>query len=247
MEVRPLSTGVAAPADRFGNPLADGLPYARGDILRTTADDHAKLERARAIVEERHRAGRLYNFTGLERSLVPGDADPALFDDELAAAYYGERLRRLALEHLGGTPDRDDVLVTNRLTAAIFVAMQTLVQPGSTVFGVSPGYSHPAVVRAVRFAGGRLTETRGADELAVQLAAAHVPALVVLTRVSVQSAGSRFGVANELVWNARTRRRSTRRAASRWSTRCSHCRLGWRRRTPSLPHWRSGSGSSSSG
>jgi L-seryl-tRNA(Ser) seleniumtransferase len=185
MEVRPLSTGVAAPTDRFGNPVVDGLPYARGEILRTTADDHVKHQRAGAIVEERHRAGRLYNFTGLERSLVPGDADPALFDDELAAAYYGERLRRLALEHLGGKPDRDDVLVTNRLTAAIFVAMQTLVQPESTVFGVSPGYSHPAVVRAVRFAGGRLTETRGADELAVQLAAARVPALVVLTRLPV--------------------------------------------------------------
>jgi hypothetical protein len=43
-----VSTGVATPADRFGNPLADGLPYARGEILRTTADDHAKLERASA-------------------------------------------------------------------------------------------------------------------------------------------------------------------------------------------------------
>lgn len=185
MDVRPVSTGVAARADGFGNPLADGLPYARGDIIRGTADDYAKLQRAWAIVEERHRAGRLYNFTGLERSLVPGDADPALFDDELAAAHYGERLRRLALEHLGGTPDRDDVLVTNRLTAAIFVAMQTLVQPGSTVIGVSPGYSHPAVVRAVRSAGGRLVETRRADELASQLAAAPDQSLVVVTRLPV--------------------------------------------------------------
>src|SRR6266550_8185427 len=123
---------IAEATDRFGNRLADALPYARGDILRGTADDHAKLRRAWRIVEERHRAGTLYNFTGLERSLVPGDADPALFDDELAPAFYGERLEELALDHLGGTPRRDDVLVTNRLTAAIFVAMQVLVKPGGT-------------------------------------------------------------------------------------------------------------------
>jgi L-seryl-tRNA(Ser) seleniumtransferase len=109
--------------------------------------------------------------------------DPALFDDELAPAFYGERLEALALDHLGGTPERDDVLVTNRLTAAIFVAMQVLVQPGSTVVGVSPGYSHPAVVRAVRAAGGRLVETRSADELAEQLAG--TPRVVVLTRLPV--------------------------------------------------------------
>ena len=175
----------AAPTDRFGNPLADALPYARGDIIRGTADDHAKLRRAWRIVEERHRAGTLYNFTGLERSFVPGYADPALFDDELAPAFYGERLEELALEHLGGVPGRDDVLVTNRLTAALFVAMQVLVRPGDTIVGVSPGYSHPAVLRAVRAAGGHLSETRGADELAEALSGSEEPPLVVLTRLPV--------------------------------------------------------------
>jgi L-seryl-tRNA(Ser) seleniumtransferase len=170
--------------DRFGNPFADGLPYARGEILRDTADDYAKLRVAWRIVRERHGAATLYNFTGLERSFVPGDADPALFDDELAPAFYGEELTRLALEHLGGDPERDDVLVTNRLTAAIFVAMQVLVQPGDTVVGISPGYSHPAVVRAVRAAGGQLVETHDADELAEALSTTEAP-LVVLTRLPV--------------------------------------------------------------
>ena len=200
-----MSTGLAERTDRFGNPLADGLPYARGDILRGTADDYTKLQRAWVIVEARHRAGRYYDFTGLERSLVPGDADPALFNDELAAAYYGERLRRLAFEHLGGTPERDDVLVTNRLTAAIFVAMQTLVQPGSTVFGVSPGYSHPAVSRAVRFTGGHLTETHTADELSAQLEAAPIPSLVVLTRLPVTYEPFASGELDAIVAAARAR------------------------------------------
>jgi L-seryl-tRNA(Ser) seleniumtransferase len=179
------TVGVAARTDRFGNPFADALPYARGEILRGTADDHAKLRIAWRIVKERHQAGTLNNFTGLERSFVPGDADPSLFDDELAPAFYGEELERLALDHLGGTSERDDVLVTNRLTAAIFVAMQVLVQAGDTVVGVSPGYSHPAVVRAVRAAGGELVETHDAKELAEALAASEPPPLVVLTRLPV--------------------------------------------------------------
>jgi hypothetical protein len=65
--------------------------------------------------------------------------------------------------------------------------------------------------------------------------------------VSVQSAGTRFGAANEPMWSARRRRRSTRRDASRWSRRCWHSRLGWRRRMRSSPRWRSGSRSLSSG
>ena len=32
--------------DRFGNDLAPGLPYARGDILASTADDLTKLKTA---------------------------------------------------------------------------------------------------------------------------------------------------------------------------------------------------------
>ena len=77
VDVRPAQS-LADRTDRFGNPFADGLPYARGEILRGTADDSSKL-RAWRHVERHHRAGRLYDFTGLERSLVLGetDTDPA--------------------------------------------------------------------------------------------------------------------------------------------------------------------------
>jgi L-seryl-tRNA(Ser) seleniumtransferase len=177
--------GVGDRVDRFGNAFADGLPYARGRILRGTVDDSTKLRRAWRLVERHQRAGSLFNFTGLERSLVLGDADPTLLDDELAPAFYGERLEELALEHLGGTPGRDEILLANRLTAAILVAMQVLVRPGSTVLGVSAGYSHPAVVRAVRAAGGRLVDTGGLEELRRRLDDEGEPSLVVLTRLAV--------------------------------------------------------------
>src|SRR5205085_3776984 len=77
--------------------------------------------------------------------------------------------------------------------------------------------------------------------------AAKTVANLETRNVSVQSAGTRLGAANEPVWSAQRRRRFTRRDASRWSRRWWRCRCGWRRRTRSWLHSRSGSRSSSSG
>jgi L-seryl-tRNA(Ser) seleniumtransferase len=159
------------------------LPYERGSLLPDTAADMEKLRAAWRIVERRQREGTLFNFTGLERSLDLGDAEPAVLDDDLAPALFGERLTELALEHLGGDPERDDVFVANRLTAAIVATMQVLVRPGDMVVGVSPRYSHPVVVRAVKLAGGELFDTMGYDEFAAHLD--RHPQLVVVTRLAV--------------------------------------------------------------
>jgi len=152
-------------------------------LLPDTAADMAKLRAAWRIVERRHGEGTLFNFTGLERSLDLGSADAAVLDDDLAPALFGERLTELALEHLGGDPERDDVFVANRLTAAIVAAMQVLVRPDDTVLGVSARYSHPVVVRAVKLAGGELLDTTGYDQFAAHLD--RDPRLVVLTRLAV--------------------------------------------------------------
>jgi len=150
------------------------LPYERGAMLRGTEDDFAKLQVAWRVVAARHAEGSLYDFTGLVRSMLAGsDGEP--LDDELAPAVHWDLLRSLALEHLGGDPDRDDVFVANRATAAIFAAIQVLAPRGGRVAGVSAGYSHPAVWRAVRWAGATLDDggaIAGAD-------------LVVLTRLAV--------------------------------------------------------------
>jgi L-seryl-tRNA(Ser) seleniumtransferase len=63
--------------------------------------------------------------------------------------------------------------------------MQVLVRPGSTVVGVSAGYSHPCVVRAVRLAGGELADAVGLDDFRTVLAAAEDVSVVVLTRLAV--------------------------------------------------------------
>jgi L-seryl-tRNA(Ser) seleniumtransferase len=159
------------------------LPYERGSLLPDTNADVAKLRAAWRIVELRQSEGTLFNVTGLERSLDFSDAEPSLLDDDLAPALWGERLVELALEHLGGELGRDDVFVANRLTAAIVAAMQVLVRPGDTVLGVSARYTHPALARAIRLAGGELLDTSGYDEFAAHLE--REPELVVLTRLSV--------------------------------------------------------------
>jgi L-seryl-tRNA(Ser) seleniumtransferase len=156
------------------------LPYERGQVLRSTADDVAKLRAAWQIVARRHADGSLYDFTGLVRSLALPEGAP--LDDELAPALFGERLTGLGLEHLGGVLGRDDVFVANRTTAGLVAAMQVLVRPGATVLGFSAGYSHPAVGRAVRLAGGTLVDVRDTSELAERIDAA---ALLVLTRLAV--------------------------------------------------------------
>jgi len=159
------------------------LPYERGSLLPDTDADVAKLRAAWRIVEERRGEDTLFNFTGLERALSFGDVDESLLDDDLAPAFWGDRLTELALDHLGGEPGRDDVFVANRLTAAIVAAMQILVRPGDIVLGVSARYSHPVIVRAVRLARGEFVDTSGYEEFAAHLV--RDPALVVLTRLAV--------------------------------------------------------------
>jgi L-seryl-tRNA(Ser) seleniumtransferase len=144
--------------------------YASGEILADTEDHLTKLQAAWRIIARRE----IYDFTGLDRALVLPE-EQGVLDDEVAPALYAERLTALALEHLGGDPETQDVFVANRTTAALVAAMQILVRPGARVVGISPSYTHPAAIRAIRLAGGEFEEgarTEDAD-------------LILLTRLAV--------------------------------------------------------------
>src|SRR5882757_7000138 len=166
---------------------AHGLPYAAGEILTDTQAHLRKLDEARRHIRHRHAAGLpLHNVSGLERGLVlPDGVDPWALDDEWAGALYAEAVHDLGLAHLGGVAGQHDIAVTNRLTAALFAALQVTVRPGSTVIGVSPSYSHPAVVRAVADAGGRLVDTAGVAAFEEALRSSIDVSVVVLTRLAV--------------------------------------------------------------
>jgi L-seryl-tRNA(Ser) seleniumtransferase len=173
--------------DRFGNAHAPGLPYARGEILGSTEDDFRKLEHAWRIIErttQARGADAVFNFSGLERGLPLAPEELAIADDEIAPALSFERFRTLALEHFGGSPDRHDAALFNRMTAATLATHLTLVKPGDTVVGVSPSHSHPSVVRAAGHVGARFVDTRGLTEFQPAIEREKV-SLVVLTRLAV--------------------------------------------------------------
>lgn len=174
--------------DRFGNPLAAGLPYARGEILRSTEDDFRKLEHAWQIIDAAIRARgpeAIFNFSGLERGLPLAAEELPVADDEIAPALYFPRFRAAALQHFGGSPDRHDAALMNRMTAATLATHLTLVKPGDVVLGVSPSYSHPSVVRAAGHVGAKFLDTRGLAAFTGALERESQVSLVVLTRLAV--------------------------------------------------------------
>ena len=170
--------------DRFGNPHAPNLSYARGKILASTEDDFRKLQRAWAIIRERGPEA-VFIFTGLEHSLPMHPEDLHRADDEIGPAVHFDRLKSLALEHLGGSPDKHDVAVFNRLTGATMATHLTLVKPGDAVIGVSASHSHPSVLRAASHTGARFTDTAGLAAFKDALDREERVALVVLTRLAV--------------------------------------------------------------
>jgi L-seryl-tRNA(Ser) seleniumtransferase len=179
---------MAHDTDRFGNRFSAGLPYARGEILTSTEDDYRKLQHAGRIIERRIQKGgadAVFNFTGLEHGLPLRPEDLPLAHDQIAPALHGERLRTLALKHLGGSPEHHDVTVFNRLTGATLTAHLILVKPGDVVIGVSATHSHPSVVRAAAHVGARFIDTRGLAEFAAALEREPKVALVDLTRLAV--------------------------------------------------------------
>jgi len=182
MDVAPRAT------DSYGNEHAPGLPYARGRILASAEDDFRKLQEAWRHVAarvERDGPDAVFNFSGLEHGLPLEPEELPVASDFLAPPLYLDRFRRAALAHLGGTPERHDAALFNRLTGATFATHLVLVRPGDVVVGVSESHSHASVARASRHIGARLIDTRGIDRF--EQALAHEPevALVVLTRLAV--------------------------------------------------------------
>ena len=170
--------------DRVGNSHAPNLPDARGRILATTEDDFRKLRRAWALIRERG-PDAVFIFTGLEHSLPISGEELRFADDEVAPALYFERLKTLALEHLGGSADGHDVAVFNRMTGATLATHLTLVRPGDVVIGASASYSHPSVVRATNHVRARFIDTAGLAMFKETIAGEARVALVDLTRLAV--------------------------------------------------------------
>src|SRR2546427_13235246 len=122
--------------DRFGNPYAPGLPYARGHILLSTEDDFRKLQEAWRHIAVRVRSGgpeALYNFSGLEHGLPLSPDELPIANDFVAPALYFEQFKQAALEHLVGSPEQHGVSPSNPPTRAAYATPLTLCKPASVV------------------------------------------------------------------------------------------------------------------
>ena len=169
--------------DRFGNTHAPNLSYARGNILTSTESDFQKLQLAWSLIREKG-PRNVFVLTGLDHKMPLAAEELEFADDEIGPALSFERLKALTLEHLGGTPDKHDIAVFNRLTGATMATHLTLVRPGDVVIGVSETHSHPSVVRAAAQAGARFIDTAGLAAFRDAIAQER-PTLVVLTRLAV--------------------------------------------------------------
>ncbi len=163
------------------------LPYRRGDLITSTSDDVVKLQVAWHHMANRFADGdaEVYALSGLERSLDVEPADLPFMDDDLAPAHHLTELSELALDHVGGDAHRHDMMLLNRQTAALWLAAHVTLQPGDTVVGVSPSYSHPAVTRAVADAGAGFHDTAGLAAFERAMGEHASVAAVMLTRLSV--------------------------------------------------------------
>ena len=178
------------PTDRFGNPLDPIVRYARGSIFRGSDDEVRRMQRARHIVGDIVRTkGKeaVYDLSGMNRGsgITAGDV-PHLTSHVPFFERYEGKTEPLALKHMGAVAARHRALILNRVSAANFIALTTVLEPGDRVLAFAPvgGASHPSTVRPISMAGARLTEFHTFDELESAWNADGAPRLLLITPIS---------------------------------------------------------------
>ena len=180
---------VAVETDRFGHRLDPIVRYARGSILRSSDEEIVRMLRARAIVGERVRSrgkDSVYDLSGMNRgSGITAEDVPHLTSHVPFFAHFEGKTEPLALEHMGADPARHAALILNRVSAANFIALTTVLKRGACVFALAPagGQTHPSAVRPIAMAGAELREFHSFAELA-KAWESGAPRLLLITPIS---------------------------------------------------------------
>ena len=187
---QPATASKALVKDRFGNRIDPTVSYARGEILRNNADEIMRQRHAYDLGRERCAAlgpDSAYNLTGLIRGFRFKPEDLAGMRSYI---HFGvldhDRLVPLAIERLGGTLNRDDAFLCNRVSAAILATMMAMIKPGDLVLSVVPAdRCHPSLKNSVLQMGGRFVEVIGAAAFEQTVAAlTERPSMVCVTAIS---------------------------------------------------------------
>ena len=208
-----MSEAANSATDRFGNPLDPIVNYARGSILRGTDEEVARMLRARQLVAERVRKtgqDTVYDLSGMNRGggISAEDTEHLTSHVPFFERFEG-RTEPLALKHMGADESEHEALILNRVSAANFIALTTLVQRGDKVYALAPqgGVTHPSCVRPLSIVGADFTQLHSADDLERKWQADGPPRLLLITPISASKRHldfSDFKRALELPRGART-------------------------------------------
>ena len=178
------------PADRFGNPVDPIVRYARGSILKSTDEEVTRMLRARHLVGERvRRLGRdgIYDLSGMNRGGgLTSEDTPHLTSHVPFFERFEGHTEPLALKHMGGDPAQHSALIINRVSAANFIALTTVLAPGDRVFGYAPagGVTHPSAVRPIAMTGARFKEFFSFADLEGAWQSEGAPRMLLITPIS---------------------------------------------------------------
>ena len=185
-----MSEAGKATTDRFGHPLDPIVGYARGPILESTDEEVSRMLKARRMVGERVRskgAHSVYDLSGMNRGAGLTAAEvPHLTSHVPFFERFEGRTEPLALKHMGADPQRHAALIVNRVSAANFIALTTILKPGDVVFALAPagGTSHPSTVRPIAMAGAELQQFHAFADLERAWQTQGPPRLLLITPIS---------------------------------------------------------------
>ncbi len=183
------SVAAAAPTDRYGNPLDLIVRYARGAILRSTDEEITRMLLARRLVGNRVRTlgkDAVYDLSGMNRgSGITADDVPYLTSHVPFFEHFEGGTEPLALKHMGADPARHSALILNRVSAANFIALTTLLQAGDEVWAFAPtgGTTHPSAMRPISMAGAAFRQFHTCADLE-KAWQAGAPRLLLITPIS---------------------------------------------------------------
>ncbi|MCC7485643.1 MAG: hypothetical protein IT529_11740 [Burkholderiales bacterium] len=177
-------------ADRFGNPLDPIVGYARGSILKGTDEEVRRMLYARQIVARRFRhggPGSVHDLSGMNRGAGIGGEDvPHLTSHVPFFERFEGKTEPLALKHMGADPRRYRAIIVNRVSAANFIALTTILTSADTVLALAPagGSCHPSTVRPIAMAGAGFRQFHSIDELEREWRRAGPPRVLLITPIS---------------------------------------------------------------
>jgi L-seryl-tRNA(Ser) seleniumtransferase len=185
-----MSNTPTIPTDRFGNAFDPIVGYARGAILKSTDEEVQRMLKARHLVGNRVRTKGLdsiYDLSGMNRGAGLTDAEvPHLTSHVPFFERFEGKTEPLALKHMGANEQQHKALIVNRVSAANFIALTTILKPRDTVFALAPagGTSHPSTVRPITMAGAELQQFHAIDELEQAWQTQGPPRLLLVTPIS---------------------------------------------------------------